>query len=47
MKKTLLLASILLHNCLLMGATDQFVSFTEPAAQSVRPTATSSSCCSA
>lgn len=38
MKKTLLLASILLHNCLSMGAADQFVSFTEPAAQAVRLT---------
>lgn len=38
MKKTLLLASILLHNCLPMGAADQFVSFTEPAAQAVRLT---------
>lgn len=38
MKKTLLLASILLHNCLPIGAADQFVSFTETAAQAVRLT---------
>lgn len=41
MKKTLLLASVLLSNCLSMRAADQFVSFSEPGTQAVRLTGTS------